>query len=556
MSEILAGRYELGDLIGRGGMAQVYRATDATLGRTVAVKVLSSQFASDPSFVERFRREAQAAAKLNNPNVVNVYDSGTEGSTHYIVMEYVEGRTLAQILQQDGRLLPERASEVTESVCDALAFTHAAGIVHRDVKPGNIMVTNQGQVKLMDFGIARADSQETAAQTAAVLGTAAYLSPEQAQGAPLDSRSDIYSLGIVLYETLTGRPPFQGDTAVAVAMQHVNDQPVPPSQLVNGITPDLDAVAMRALSKNPDNRYLDVGEFKADLERVRAGQAVAAPPIMAASTQVLSPTQATSPTDDDGSDNTKKWLWILGIAIAIGLLILIWILFFSGNGTPGPDDSPSPGQTTVAVPSLEGLTRAEAETQLTEAGLDFEKVSELTDDPNEVGTVLKQDPAAGEEVAKGTVVTLTIGKSAASPTPGTTSVPSVFNLTQQEASSDIAAAGLVVSVTKGPSNDVAKGSVYKQSPSAGQEVDEQSTVKIWVSTGPPEPEKVAVPQLECEKIGKAQNKLTKAGLVPQVSGSPDPNPSCPSSNEVGSMDPAGGTLVAPGSTVTLYPSGP
>ena len=556
MTEILAGRYELSDLIGRGGMAQVYRATDTTLGRTVAVKVLSAQFAADPSFVERFRREAQAAARLNNPNVVNVYDSGTEGSTHYIVMEYVEGRTLAEVLAQDGRLLPERATEIAGSVCQALAFAHAAGIVHRDVKPGNIMVTNAGQVKLMDFGIARADTQETAAQTAAVLGTAAYLSPEQAQGAPMDTRTDIYSLGVVLYEMLAGRPPFTGDTAVAVAMQHVNDQPVPPSQLVNGITPDLDAVVMRALSKNPDNRYADVQAFEQDLDRVRAGQRVAAPPVMAAPTAVMTPTQVGDQlSGPPASDSSKTWAWVIGIAIALGVLLLLWLLFFR-DGTPEPGVSPSPGAGTVTVPNVVELSRREAEDALRQANLRPEREDEITDDPNEVGFVLEQVPGEGKEVPENSTVVLTIGKAAASPTPGSTSVPTVYNLSRSDAERAITEAGLVVGrTTKSSSNAVPRGNVYKQSPSAGTKVPEQSTVDIWVSTGPPEPEQVEIPDYTCESVGKASNKLSQLDLN-VVTGSDDPNPSCPQSSKVGSLNPGPGTLVAPGSTVTIHPSGP
>ncbi|HEX7464153.1 MAG TPA: protein kinase, partial [Actinomycetota bacterium] len=244
---LLGGRYRVEEELGRGGMARVFRGTDTVLGRPVAIKILAPQFAEDANFVTRFRREAQAAARLNNPHVVGVYDTGSDDGVHFIVMEYVEAKTLADFLTGGSRIMPERAIELAESVCEALSVAHAAGIVHRDVKPANIMVARDGSVKVTDFGIARlTTSADTIAQTAAVLGTASYLSPEQAQGQPVDQRSDIYSLGAVLYEMVTGRPPFSGDTAVAVASKHVLEQPVPPSQLNPDVSPGLDAVIMKA----------------------------------------------------------------------------------------------------------------------------------------------------------------------------------------------------------------------------------------------------------------------------------------------------------------------
>src|SRR5438445_1302996 len=224
--KVLSGRYELGNVLGRGGMAEVYVGTDRVLGRRIAVKILADRFAKDSSFVARFRREAQSAAALNHPNVVSVFDTGSDDGTHYIVMEYIQGRTLSEVIKQDAPLLPERAVEIAQAAAEALDFAHRAGIVHRDVKPGNIMLTATGDVKVTDFGIARATSSESLTQTATVLGTATYFSPEQAQGERVDARSDIYSLGCVLYEMLTGQPPFVADTAVAVAYKHVRDDPV------------------------------------------------------------------------------------------------------------------------------------------------------------------------------------------------------------------------------------------------------------------------------------------------------------------------------------------
>ena len=278
--KLVGGRYELGGLLGRGGMAEVHQALDLRLGRAVAVKELRADLATDPTFQARFRREAQSAAGLNHPTIVAVYDTGEEtnpvtgASIPYIVMELVEGQTLRDVLREGRKLLPERALELTVGVLDALSYSHKAGIVHRDIKPANVMLTPTGQVKVMDFGIARAvaDTSATMTQTAAVIGTAQYLSPEQARGETVDARSDIYSAGCLLYELLVGRPPFVGDSPVSVAYQHVREQPVPPSQLDPEITPDIDAITLKALAKDADDRYQSAREFKNDITRVLAGQ--------------------------------------------------------------------------------------------------------------------------------------------------------------------------------------------------------------------------------------------------------------------------------------------
>ena len=272
----VGGRYELEDLLGRGGMAEVRRAVDTRLGRPVAVKQLRADLAIDPTFQARFRREAQSAAGLNHPNIVAVYDTGEETdpltgtSIPYIVMELVEGPTLRDVLRDGRKILPERALELTQGVLDALSYSHKAGIIHRDIKPANVMLTQSGAVKVMDFGIARAvaDTSATMTQTAAVIGTAQYLSPEQARGETVDARSDIYSAGCLLYELLVGRPPFIGESPVSVAYQHVREAPVPPSQLDPVITPDIDAVTLKALAKDPADRYQSAREMKADITRV------------------------------------------------------------------------------------------------------------------------------------------------------------------------------------------------------------------------------------------------------------------------------------------------
>src|SRR3954454_1125426 len=304
---MVGGRYELGELLGRGGMAEVRRAVDQRLGRSVAVKQLRTDLATDPTFQARFRREAQSAAGLNHPTIVAVYDTGEEPdkvtgvSITYIVMELVEGPTLRDVLRDGRKILPERALELAAGVLDALGYSHRAGIIHRDIKPANVMLTANGTVKVMDFGIARAvaDTSATMTQTAAVIGTAQYLSPEQARGETVDARSDLYSTGCLLYELLTGRPPFTGDSPVSVAYQHVREAPVPPSQIDPEIGPDIDAIVLKALAKDPADRYQSAREMKADITRVLAGQqATAVVPGVAA---VTAATVATAAVDDPTS---------------------------------------------------------------------------------------------------------------------------------------------------------------------------------------------------------------------------------------------------------------
>src|SRR4051794_8727693 len=331
---LLGSRYEIGEILGYGGMAEVHRGRDVRLGREVAVKVLRADLARDPSFQARFRREAQAAASLNHPAIVAVYDTGEEdvyGNQPYIVMEYVEGRTLRDVLKVEGRLMPRRAMEIVADVCAALDFSHRNGIVHRDVKPGNVMITRTGAVKVMDFGIARAvaDNAATVTQTAAVIGTAQYLSPEQARGENVDARSDVYSTGCLLYELITGVPPFQGDSPVAVAYQHVRENPVLLSARNPEIPRVVDSIVMKALAKNQLNRYQSAGDMRQDLQRALADQPVLAEAIMtdAERTQFIARTPPPPialrrteypPDEDDGRRTGLIWA-----AVVIALLLVI-----------------------------------------------------------------------------------------------------------------------------------------------------------------------------------------------------------------------------------------
>ncbi|MFL5796654.1 MAG: protein kinase domain-containing protein [Actinomycetota bacterium] len=330
---VLAGRYRIEGEVGHGGMARVYRATDTVLGRTVAVKVLDAGHASDPAFVDRFRREARAAARLNHPNVVSVYDSGSDGPVHFIVMEFVEGRTLAEVMAQEGPLAPERAAEIARSVAEALSIAHGEGLVHRDVKPGNVMITPRGQVKVMDFGIARVTTAHTITQTSTVFGTASYLAPEQAQGLQVDGRADVYALGVVLYEMLAGRVPFVADSAVAVASKHVMEQPDPPSRWRRGAPPALEAIAMRALAKDPADRFQGAAEMAGALAAFGAGDpttAQAAPAATAplARTDVLPPA-----TRRHAAPRRSRW-WIAALVILIlaALVALVLPSLVGGKG--------------------------------------------------------------------------------------------------------------------------------------------------------------------------------------------------------------------------------
>ncbi|HEU4354422.1 MAG TPA: protein kinase, partial [Actinomycetota bacterium] len=549
MSEqpVLAGRYRVERELGRGGMAKVYEGTDTVLGRQVAIKLLAPQFADDESFVQRFRREAQAAARLSNPNVVSVFDTGTDGGVHFIVMEYVEGRTLEDYLSGGGRIMPDRAIEIAEDVCGALSAAHAQGVIHRDIKPGNIMLTPAGQVKVADFGIARiTTTAETVAQTAAVLGTASYLSPEQAQGQPVDGRSDIYSLGCVLYEMVSGRAPFLGDSPVAVASKHVLEQPALPSRLNQDVTPDLDAVISRALAKNPANRYQSAEEFRADLDRVRRGMPVETTPLLApppAATQVMAPagTQVMPPTEPERS---RWWIPVLVIGLIVAAIaLLLWL--FASDILGGDETSPTP--TLVVVPSVVGDRVRVAEETLTGAGLTVadERIEVPIDDPatQVPGTVIDQDPAADEEVVEGTAVTLTVLVA-----PDSVTIPPTERLSPDDARATLEAAGFVVAGFEDqPSDTVPEGDVVGTDPAAGADAPFGSEVTILVSTGAGQR---AVPDVVCFSLGQAKGRIQDAGLVPVVADEQlPPNPLCPNGNKVVDTDPAPNTPVEAGSQV-------
>ncbi len=375
--QLLGGRYELADVVGRGGMAEVRRGRDVRLWRTVAVKTLRGDLAADPTFQARFHREAQSAASLNHPSVVSVYDTGEDlidgVRMPYIVMEFVEGETLREQLQSQSRILPDRALEIVAGILTALDYSHRAGIVHRDIKPANVMVTSEGDVKVMDFGIARdlADTGVTVTQTAAVLGTAQYLSPEQARGEPADARSDLYAVGCVLFELLTGRPPFVGDSLVSVAVAHVRDQPVAPSSLDPYIPPQLDGIVLKALAKDRGDRYQTAGDMRADIEHALTGQPVTA--LSSSRSRLGARPLAVDdalplPPEDEEGGRRHRWGYValaMGLLLALGLAVLAAFLFFRGLPvstvaepppaalTSAQSPEPTPRETSVSTPPVQ-----------------------------------------------------------------------------------------------------------------------------------------------------------------------------------------------------------
>ena len=487
MTTLVGGRYELGEVIGRGGMADVLHGTDVRLGRDVAVKVLREELARDPSFQARFRREAQSAASLDAPSIVAVYDTGEDDrGVPWIVMEYIDGRTLRDVLNTEGRLLPQRALEVAADVCSALEVAHAAGMVHRDIKPANVMLTSHGEVKVMDFGIARAAAghESTMTQTAAVIGTAAYLSPEQARGEHVDARSDIYSAGCLLYELVTGAPPFTGDSPVAVAYQHVREDPVAPSEYDPSLSTDIDAVILKAMAKNPANRYQSADEMREDLLRAVAGQPVLATPVLRGTDPELAPSR---PEPERSKAFAYSLFGILLVLVAAGSGLLVHALLGNSNNLIKP-------------PAVVGLSQQDATRQLSVAGLHVDKITAVFD-PKPVGTVLAQSPDKDFYVRKGGTVDLTVSRGLE-----LTTVPTVINLFQQEAEADLAAAKLTAKVIPRDGNFPA-GQVLDAIPRPQAQLPAHSTVTLVVASG-----NVQVPDVRGLAEDAAVAKLVQSGF--------------------------------------------
>jgi beta-lactam-binding protein with PASTA domain/tRNA A-37 threonylcarbamoyl transferase component Bud32 len=510
---LLGGRYELDGIVGRGGMAEVFRARDIRLDRIVGVKTLRDDLARDQTFQARFRREAQSAASLNHPSIVAVYDTGEDmmGGTPvpYIVMEFVEGRTLRDLLRDDRRLLPERAAEITDGVLRALDYSHRNGIVHRDIKPGNVMLTRSGEVKVMDFGIARAvsDSQMTMTQTAQVIGTAQYLSPEQARGERVDARSDLYSTGCLLYELLVGRPPFTGDSPVAIAYQHVKEEPVPPSRIDPEVPPWADAIVLKAMQKDPADRYQSAGEMRNDIQRALSGAQLAAPMAtqtygpgtrrMGAATQTGGRTAAIPPysygPDEGGTGGDqprrKIWPWVtIAVVIVVLLAAILGLKFLTGGNT----------STGTAIPNVAGQTLKQAEAALKSDGF---KIGTITRQHS--GTVPKNDVISTRPsgtAPKGTKINILVSSGS-----NKVAVPYVQGDTLGEAKSALAAKGLKWAI-KHSSTPAGAGTsantVVGQSPTANTLVQKGSTVTLFLP-----PKGQPMPDLEAQSVQQAINTL-------------------------------------------------
>ena len=549
---VLGDRYEIHQRLARGGMAQVYLARDRSLDRPVAVKELVPEFATDPSFVERFRREAQAAANLAHPNIVGVYDWGTQDGTYFIVMEYVDGPSLSQVIRRDGPLHPRRAAEIANEVAAALGFAHSRGVVHRDVKPGNVLLTSTGQSKVTDFGIARALSSpdDDLTQAGSVMGTATYFSPEQAQGLPVDPRSDLYSLGVVLYEMVTGRPPFSGETPLAIAYKHVQDQPPAPSTVIPDLPTGLEAIIMKLLQKRPDDRYASAEELRADLNRFLDGSATSAERALvgvgaaAAGAGLAAAATTMQPAVDDGTfgapvvdeeePEQKSRTGVFLAVIVVLLLILAGLLFWFAR---------SLDSNTATVPAAIGLTRAEATQLLTEQGFKVD----VTEQPNatvEAGRVISQDPAAQTEADKGSTVKLVVSSGVEQ-----VAVPNVVGSSQAYAQAALTAAGLRFTITSVDNADVDPGTVVAQNPPADTKVAKDSSVEIQVSKGAGQE---LVPDVTGQTQSAAIAALQAAGF--RIGGPKEQASNTVPSGRVIATDPTAGTSLKKNSVVTVIVS--
>ena len=578
VGDVYSNRYEVERAIARGGMADVYLARDQYLDRPVAVKVLFPEFARDQAFVERFRREAQSAAMLNHPNIVSVYDYGQERGTYFIVMEFVEGRSLRDILRTDGALPPMTVARIGSEIASALDFAHRHGVVHRDIKPGNVMITPSGQVKVTDYGIAAnpTDAKQGLTQTGSVIGTATYFSPEQAQGYQVDGRTDVYALGVVMYEMLTGQAPFSGDSPVAVAMKHVREQPVPPSQYVPDLPPDLERIVLTAMSKDLATRYQSAEEMRADLIAFGRGRPINAPapatipghddvPTMAAA----APAGPLPPEYDEPHWEQEPRKWGAIVATVIGLALLAGVIVFALVATK-QDTKKTVAK--IEVPDVVGKKYTDAQTELEAAGFRVVLRFELSDSPPD--EVVEQRPEAGLLAKKGASVVLIVStrevtvpdltgqtedqaRSAlqklnlgaeivefaapnvapgtvitTNPKPGTkvnkgstvkviiakkpqTPIPSVIGKDQATASSILSAAGFQAFFVPAPSDTVPAGFVISQSPAPNTPADEGTQVTVQVSTGP---QSIPVTNTVGQPCGSAANSLTAQGFNVQITG--------------------------------------
>jgi serine/threonine-protein kinase len=549
----LGERYELGHQIGSGGMASVYLAYDTVLDREVAVKVLADRFAADQAFVERFRREASAAAGLNHPNIVAVYDRGEAEGTYYIVMEYLSGPDLKKVIRDQGALDPAVAVDNALQILSALTAAHAAGIIHRDIKPQNVMVGEDGRLRVADFGIARADADQQMTEAGSVIGTAQYLSPEQAQGEETTAASDTYAVGIVLYEMLTGRVPFDGDRPVTVAMKQINEPPVPPRVFAQDIPPALDAVVMKALSKRPEDRYATAEEFTAALLEVRADMSggqqstliLTAPAVTAGAGAATMETQVVGDASGGrgsrgaggrggagkgkgkgGGNRRAMWGIVAVIVAAIAVALALGL-------TRGGSDL-------IAVPDVAGFDAPAATRSITDAGLKTTQRTQASDTVA-VGVVIGTQPEAGTEVARDSTVTILVSTG-----PAEVTVPNVVGQAIEDAQATLEKSGFTVT-TEEVDSEKEIGTVVRQAPRAGSTAGSGDTITLYVSKGVT---KVTVPDVTGSDIGSARSEIASAGLT-VGSVTEDDGSSGQSPGTVVGQDPSGGASVAKGSSVDL-----
>ncbi len=554
---LFAGRYRIIRRLGQGGMARVYLAQDESLHREVAIKVLADRHSDDPHFIERFQREARAAARLNHPNIVQVYDQ-SQGGMSYIVQEYVEGETLKDLIRRESPLDPRRAITIALQILAALRVAHQQGVIHRDVKPQNILMQPDGKLKVADFGIASAGGDTEMTEAGSIVGTAQYLAPEQARGLPVGPPADLYALGIVLYEMLSGRVPVEGDSAVNVALRHVQEAPEPLTERNPLVPVALESVVMRALAKDPRQRYQSADEMGIELDQVRQGLPISdetsvigaatlamarpAPPTPAETMVALPlPPRETGPPRTPANPNRRR-LWILLIVLGVVLLAIAAGVFAFTRGDTGGGTTTATTTTTsalVEIPDLTGQTQAEATAALKALGLAVLITKQASADVP-TGQVIAVWPNPGGRVPPGTTIELQISSG-----PNVVAIPSVQGSAVGTATAQLEALGLLVSTVEDVSDSVAEGNVISQAPSAGVEVKPGSTVTLTVSSGQ---QTTIVPNVAKMDIANAQNTLIAAGLV--LGAQTEVNDAAPA-GQVVSQDPAAGTSLPAGGSVSV-----
>lgn len=514
-NKVLAGRYELFERVGEGGMSVVYKAKDKLLNRFVAIKILKPEFINDHKFIDSFRRESQAAASLSHPNIVNIYDVGREGNIHYIVMELIQGKTLSDYIKEQGPMPYPKVIALSKQIAAALAFAHKNHIIHRDVKPHNVMITPNGTAKITDFGIAKAVNAATIVDnTEGIIGSVHYFSPEQARGGYVDEKSDIYSLGIVMYEMLTGRVPFDGDNPVNIALMHINGEMVPPSKLVDGVPPALEHIILKCTDKYPVNRFALADELIEALNNLEFVSTVVGDSVLVNGRNQNDRRGPIAETDyDDGEDEyvderdrnrkknkksmSKKKKRIIIIASAVAAALVLFLIIGFATGLFGGKD--------IEAPDFKNMTLKEAKLAAKEYKLHIKKGDEVVSEDVEKGKIVSQDPEAGTTIKTGSTITVNISNGL-----GDGSVPDLRGKKQSELADYLEAAGFKLGTVSEEASDQEKGTVLSQDPSAGDEVEKGTAINVVVSDG--SKAKATVPYLVGKSVNDAQSALSKAGL--------------------------------------------